>query len=146
MIGTVVIEMFPYGVPSIHYTPYKALANLPGMDLVYRAWENKHEETSVGHPDNHELLGGIRKLSKEMQEKVLSTHSVPQHVCCESPYWLYRIYQDTYVNSDEIIQIINEELVVSREQLKSYRIKKGKPVYILPPVISKVECVNVSIF
>ena len=37
--GTVVIEMFPYAVPSAHYTPYKSMSELPGIDLAYRAWE-----------------------------------------------------------------------------------------------------------
>jgi hypothetical protein len=37
--GTVVIEMFPFAVPSEHYTPYKTMSELPGMDLIYRAWE-----------------------------------------------------------------------------------------------------------
>ena len=34
-----VIEMFPFGVPPENYTPYKTLANLPGMDLKYDAWK-----------------------------------------------------------------------------------------------------------
>ncbi|KAJ3316060.1 Protein O-linked-mannose beta-1,4-N-acetylglucosaminyltransferase 2 [Boothiomyces sp. JEL0838] len=38
--GTVLVEMFPYAVPSEDYTPYKTMAALPGMDLVYRAWED----------------------------------------------------------------------------------------------------------
>jgi protein O-mannose beta-1,4-N-acetylglucosaminyltransferase len=37
--GTVVVEMFPYAIPAENYTPYKTLAGLPGMDLVYKAWE-----------------------------------------------------------------------------------------------------------
>ena len=37
--GTVLIEMYPFAVPSDHYTPYRTMANLPNMDLVYRAWE-----------------------------------------------------------------------------------------------------------
>jgi protein O-mannose beta-1,4-N-acetylglucosaminyltransferase len=37
--GTVFIEMFPFAVPSEHYTPYRTMSNLVGMDLVYRAWE-----------------------------------------------------------------------------------------------------------
>ena len=37
--GTIVIEMYPFAVPSNHYTPYRTMANLPNMDLVYRAWE-----------------------------------------------------------------------------------------------------------
>ncbi len=37
--GAVLVELFPFAVPAAHYTPYKTLANLRGMDLVYRAWE-----------------------------------------------------------------------------------------------------------
>lgn len=37
--GTVFIEMYPFAVPGDHYTPYKTMSHLSGMDLVYRAWE-----------------------------------------------------------------------------------------------------------
>ena len=37
--GTVVVEMFPFAVPSKDYTPYKSLAELHGMNLIYRTWE-----------------------------------------------------------------------------------------------------------
>jgi len=33
------IELYPYGVPSENYTPYRHLANLPQMDLYYASWE-----------------------------------------------------------------------------------------------------------
>jgi protein O-mannose beta-1,4-N-acetylglucosaminyltransferase len=34
--GSVLIELYPYAVPSDNYTPYRTMARLPGMDLVYR--------------------------------------------------------------------------------------------------------------
>lgn len=37
-IGTVIIEMYPFAVPSDNYTPYKTLSGLDGMNLIYRAW------------------------------------------------------------------------------------------------------------
>ena len=37
--GAAVVELFPYGVPAAHYTPYRTLAELPGLGLTYRAWE-----------------------------------------------------------------------------------------------------------
>ncbi|KAL2911767.1 Protein O-linked-mannose beta-1,4-N-acetylglucosaminyltransferase 2 [Polyrhizophydium stewartii] len=119
--GTVVIEMYPFAVPGDHYTPYKTLANLNGMDLVYRAWENKHASMSVGHPDNHRLNGGINHLPPEERELVLNTLTVPQHKCCSSPYWLYRIYQDTRVTTSEVVELITEALVESRQILKRVR-------------------------
>jgi protein O-mannose beta-1,4-N-acetylglucosaminyltransferase len=112
--GTVFIEMFPFGVPSKHYTPYKTMSNLPGMDLVYRSWENIHEELSVGYPDRHKLNGGLNDLSAEERQLVLDTKDVPQHICCASPYWLYRIYQDTTVTIHEIISLIDDALEESR--------------------------------
>jgi protein O-mannose beta-1,4-N-acetylglucosaminyltransferase len=36
--GTILLEMFPLGVPSERYTPYKTMANLKGMDLIYKVW------------------------------------------------------------------------------------------------------------
>jgi hypothetical protein len=37
--GTVLLEMYPFAVPANHYTPYKTMANLVNMDLIYRSWE-----------------------------------------------------------------------------------------------------------
>ena len=34
--GTVFLELFPFGVPPENYTPYKTLAGLSGMGIVYR--------------------------------------------------------------------------------------------------------------
>ena len=30
--------------------------------------------------------------------QIISTHTVPKHVCCLDPFWLFRIYQDTFVD------------------------------------------------
>jgi hypothetical protein len=38
-VGTVILEMYPFGVPGDNYSPYKTLAHLRGMDLIYRKWE-----------------------------------------------------------------------------------------------------------
>ncbi|KAI8854645.1 hypothetical protein BC829DRAFT_412779 [Chytridium lagenaria] len=66
--GTVMIEMFPYAVPSDNYTPYKTMCQLPGMALIYRAWENKHPNTSITHDDEDAMLGGINHLPADEQE------------------------------------------------------------------------------
>lgn len=67
---------------------------MPGMDMTYRAWVSKDESKAVGHPDRHKLHGGLEHLSAEERAKVLETKTVPVHICCSSPYWLYRIYQE----------------------------------------------------
>ena len=40
--GTILLEMYPFAVPAENYTPYRTMANLPGMDLVYRDWVVRH--------------------------------------------------------------------------------------------------------
>lgn len=42
--GSVLLELYPFAVPSENYTPYRTMSQLPGMNLVYRAWENTHEK------------------------------------------------------------------------------------------------------
>jgi len=37
--NAILIELYPYAVPSENYTPYRKMASLPGMNLIYRAWE-----------------------------------------------------------------------------------------------------------
>eukprot|EP00842_Homolaphlyctis_polyrhiza_P006089 jgi/Hompol1/6481/HPOL_005013-RA len=119
--GTVVVEMFPFAVPSKDYTPYKTLAMLAGMDMIYRAWENTHENMSVPHPEHESLLGGINHLPIDQQNLIKSTHTVPPHKCCTNPYWLYRIYQDTRVTLSELLQVIDDGLSESRSLLKQLR-------------------------
>ena len=34
--GSILIELFPYAVNPLHYTPYSTLASLPGMAVTYR--------------------------------------------------------------------------------------------------------------
>lgn len=49
--GSVLIELFPYAIPSENYTPYRRLAQLPGMNIIYRAWEvSSYQGTLPTHP------------------------------------------------------------------------------------------------
>jgi protein O-mannose beta-1,4-N-acetylglucosaminyltransferase len=142
--GTVIIEMFPFAVPSENYTPYKTLANLPGMDLTYRAWENPDESASVGHPHKHELHGGLDHLSEEERQKVLNTKTVPPHKCCSSPYWLYRIYQDTIVNIKQVLEIIDQALEDSRTKTLSVLYEKNweETDNLMPSTALNIKCVD----
>ncbi len=140
--GTIVVELFPFAVPSENYTPYKTIAELPGMELVYRAWENKHEDANIGHPDNIAALGGIKHLPKEEQEAILKTPTVPEHLCCTSPYWLYRIYQDTRINVKEVLDIIDDGLKFSREHIIKdlYTANYFEASFIKPAMITAAQC------
>lgn len=94
---SVLIELYPYAVPPEGYTPYKTLAGLKGMNLVYRPWKNTHKENNIPHPDRDMYHGGLVHLSDDERRKIEETLTVPPHVCCTDPYWLFRIYQDTKV-------------------------------------------------
>jgi protein O-mannose beta-1,4-N-acetylglucosaminyltransferase len=125
--GAILIELYPFAVPSINYTPYRTMASLVGLNLVYRAWENKHETNNVMYPDRSADHGGIAHLSKDEQQKILSTHTVPSHTCCTNPYWLFRIYQDTIVDIGEVIGLIKGAQPESENKVESYTDLVGKP-------------------
>ncbi|EPZ31561.1 hypothetical protein ROZALSC1DRAFT_28183 [Rozella allomycis CSF55] len=141
--GSILIELYPYAVPSENYTPYKTMSNIKGIDLVYSAWENKHQENNRPHPERPSHHGGIRHLSKEEQDKILNTITVPLHTCCTNPYWLFRIYQDTIVDIREIISIIDKKLpeTLKTMEIHENRLKRdsGKT---LPSAIKTRSCTN----
>jgi protein O-mannose beta-1,4-N-acetylglucosaminyltransferase len=109
--GATLIEGFPYGVPPENYTPYRTLARLRGMGLSYRSWVPTDQSASIGHPSRGPEEGGIAHLSEAEQHFILTSPSIPPHPCCDNPHWLYRIFQDTYVNASAIIMLIREGLV-----------------------------------
>ena len=110
--GTVVIELFPFAVPSENYTPYRTLSNLPGMDLTYRAWENTHEENTVGHPEAGLWQGGLKHLSPQERDRVMKNNRVQEHLCCSDPNCLYRLFQDTRVKFKELLTLVSEAIRV----------------------------------
>ncbi|XP_070574939.1 protein O-linked-mannose beta-1,4-N-acetylglucosaminyltransferase 2-like [Ptychodera flava] len=114
----IVIEIFPYAVNPENYTPYKTLTNLPGMNLVYRAWRNLKEENSVTHPDYPPHLGGIHHLPGSQQNEIMASGEVPLHLCCKDPEWLFRIYQDTFVDIPSFISTV-EGALSNRNTLRS---------------------------
>ena len=83
----------------------------PGMNLRYAAWVNTDEARSQSHPDNPPHLGGLAHLTPAERTKVgcwrrglwrrvaylsaqiIDAKTVPPHVCCSDPAWLFRIYQ-----------------------------------------------------
>ena len=60
--------------------------------------------------DRHRLLGGVAHLPEEEQQKIIESETVPSHNCCEDPYWLFKIYQDTEVNIDELRSLISAKI------------------------------------
>jgi protein O-mannose beta-1,4-N-acetylglucosaminyltransferase len=108
--GALLIEMYPFAVPAANYTPYNSMCKLPGMNLAYESWTNTHQEANTSFPDRIAHYGGIKHLPPDEQEKIINTHTVPEHLCCSNPYWLFRIFQDTRVNLQEIEQKVIQGL------------------------------------
>ncbi|NXW55089.1 PMGT2 acetylglucosaminyltransferase, partial [Eurystomus gularis] len=106
--GATVVELFPYAINPEHYTPYKTLTTLPGMDLQYIAWQNTDREDTITYPDRPWDQGGIAHLDKAEQERIIKSTEVPRHLCCRNPEWLFRAYQDTKVNIPSLIRVIRQ--------------------------------------
>ena len=104
--GAIMVELFPYAVNPQHYTPYKTLASLPGMGIIYRSWRNMDPLHTIGHPTRQWDRGGISHLSEEDQKRIMDSPEVPRHLCCRDPEWLYRIYQDTIVDVQNVASLI----------------------------------------
>jgi protein O-mannose beta-1,4-N-acetylglucosaminyltransferase len=104
----VLVELFPFGIPAEDYTPYKTLASLPELDIFYRSWTNPREESpdNVYHDSRHRFHGGLKHFPASYEAGIKATKTVPRHVCCYSPFWTFRIYQDTIVDSKAIIELI----------------------------------------
>lgn len=121
--GASLIELFPFGINPDNYTPYRTMVELPGMNIIYASWRNEIEENTVTYPHEAPESGGIYHLSKEEQEDIMNAREVPSHLCCSNPYWLYRIYQDTVVDIQSLLSVIesteNKQKVLSLKEESS---------------------------
>ncbi|OWF50877.1 protein O-linked-mannose beta-1,4-N-acetylglucosaminyltransferase 2-like [Mizuhopecten yessoensis] len=129
--GAFVIELFPYAVSPKKYPPFRTLAELPGMNLVYTAWQNLDKTKSIGHPDWPADIGGIGHLPPQDQAAIMAETEVQDHLCCSDPSWLYHIYQDTEVDIPAITRLIkaamNKPYTSDHQQM-------------FPAKVSKVRC------
>lgn len=103
-----VVELFFFGVDPNNYTPYKTLSDLIGIQ--YRTWSNPREEApyNIAHDDRPFHQGGIKHLPASQQHAVKWTKMVPKHKCCYFPMWKYRLFQDTHVDVEAVINLIKE--------------------------------------
>lgn len=79
-----------------------------GLGLRYVAWENKWEYNSVPYPNRDPGLGGINHLPLAERSRIAASETVPPHKCCTDPTWLYRIYQDTTVDLDDLFMRVQD--------------------------------------
>lgn len=104
----ILLEFFPYAIPPENYTPYRTVANL--LQLIYVSWANQDPSRSVPHPDRPANQGGIAYLPLVEKETIEHSERVKPHLCCDHPQWLYRIYQDTKVNVEEIRNLLKDAI------------------------------------
>lgn len=128
------IELYPYAINPINYTPYRTLAKILG--ITYAAWQNVMKNKTITHPDRTREEGGIRHLDEVMQDKIMKTDEIPQHLCCEDPYWLFHIYQDTIVDTESFNYVMSDIL----DQMKFHETDNTERIKKFPGKVKKVLC------
>lgn len=141
--GSILLELYPYAVPGDNYSPYKTMCHLPGMELTYRNWINTNPKNNIPHPEYPRHHGGLNDMSAEEKNKILNTLTVPKHLCCSDPYWLFRIYQDTIADLKELFQLMAEAVLEASDK---YVVDPPSSIDIVPaPLGDHVECVTVQL-
>lgn len=136
--GASLIELFPFGINPKNYTPYRTMVELPGMNIIYISWRNEIEANTVTYPHEEPEVGGIDHLSKEEQEDIVNTREVPSHLCCSNPYWLYRIYQDTVVDINSLLSVI--ESTEHKQKMLSKNQKPAPNHTLYPSKVNNITC------
>ncbi|XP_063853159.1 protein O-linked-mannose beta-1,4-N-acetylglucosaminyltransferase 2-like [Scylla paramamosain] len=98
--GTLLIEIWPFGVDPASARVYRAMCGLRGFGVTYRAWVNEDVGNTRTHPHYPQHFGGIQHLPQEERRRVVSSlrgDKLVNVTCCMDVDWLYRIYQDTVV-------------------------------------------------
>ena len=109
--GSSLIELFPFAINPDLVTPYKTLTQLKQMDIHYFYWRNILPNNTITHEEYPKHLGGVQHLSVEEREVIVSkSEDVSQHLCCDDPYWLYRIYSDTIVDINSFEEVLTKAM------------------------------------
>ncbi|GIX75195.1 protein O-linked-mannose beta-1,4-N-acetylglucosaminyltransferase 2 [Caerostris darwini] len=130
-----VIELFPFGINPDISTPYKSLCEQYGLNLFYRSWPNDVQSNTFPHPEYPPEFGGISHLSSKEQEKIQNSVVKP-FLCCDDPVWLYRIYQDTVVDTQSF-GILLKDVILNQ---KRGFVVQNHPLY--PGEIQNAQCNN----
>lgn len=108
--GTLVIEIFPFGINPDYVSPVKALSKVAGSFFNYFQWVNEQENNSFPNENAHHLHGGISHLSEAQKDYIRSVKIVPAVECCHNTVYLYRMFQDTIVGQD-FIDLFSKALI-----------------------------------
>ncbi|XP_002163521.2 protein O-linked-mannose beta-1,4-N-acetylglucosaminyltransferase 2 [Hydra vulgaris] len=136
--GAVLAELFPYAVPPENYTPYKTLADL--ISVRYVAWKNNNPVNNYPHEEREPQLGGLRHLPKELQLLIKNTTTVPPHLCCSDSYWLYRIYQDTVIDVDDLLQHLKQFNLLNQNDHECLSNHTSLFCAIYPSEVTNITC------
>eukprot|EP01147_Barroeca_monosierra_P009015 gene9015-1344_t len=74
--SAVIFELYPYAINPEHYTPYRDMANLPGMNLKYASWANTLEAYTLTYENRPPHLGGISHFPANLKMKAPLSSSV----------------------------------------------------------------------
>ncbi|XP_068201718.1 protein O-linked-mannose beta-1,4-N-acetylglucosaminyltransferase 2-like [Palaemon carinicauda] len=140
--GSVMVELWPYGIDPSAAPVFKTMCELDGFDVIYIPWTNEDLHSTVYHSNYASYYGGLEELPKEDQDKVIKSLSAEKLTgleCCDSTEWLFRIYQDTNVNvrndanfvSVNILELIADglrrrELIITKTGYKDEYFKESK--------------------
>lgn len=140
--NSLLVELWPYNVNPDSASVYKAMCGLHGSRIGYISWTNKDFENSVPHPEYPKYHGGLDEIdsltSGELVKDLLA-ESLDIVECCDSPSWLLRIYQDSYITIatsavsastglHDIVAPVLEGMVSMEPSSWSGRVEAGRPV------------------
>ena len=141
--GSVVVELFPFGINPDNVSPLKALCQLPDIGLIYNYWKNKNETNTITNPHTTPLLGGIVHLSSSEQYEIMRTTEIPAVECCHNPAYLYRMFQDTVVGEDFIITLktaLQEQKSYSVESFYKNSLSEMQSLWYFPAPVTDIFC------
>ncbi|XP_067002391.2 protein O-linked-mannose beta-1,4-N-acetylglucosaminyltransferase 2 [Anabrus simplex] len=141
--GSVVVELFPFGIIPQYVSPIKAWAETEGSGIIYKSWENMKEFNSFPHPDAPPLLGGIHHLPVAEQMAIKNAKLVPAVECCHNSLYLYRIFQDTVVDLDfskVFKQALLEKHKFSLENFTENYSNREIMLHYFPAPVSNIIC------
>lgn len=124
--NSILIELFPYKINSSFYTSYKQLANI--LDLNYFSWSNKNRSNNFYN---------FKYLKEEIKDKIERDIEVEQTKCCDEPYFMFRIYQDTVLDQTEMKQLFYA--------IKDKKNQNNQNRLIAPSKVQIINCSRISL-